>query len=230
MGATRDTVTSVMAHADSLLLGLLSRHELVAMRQEVELSEVVFGWDAPNRFSLRGANGQVIGSVMEDRGGVWGLIRRNILGTWASLTYAIFDSEGREIGRMSKGFSFFFHRIEVFEGERHFGSVTRAWSLLGRKYVLRAPDGTRLAQIRRPLFRLWTYPVVDMGGHEVARIGKKWGGVLREFFSDADTYAIQFTEQTLPVVRVLGLASMFLVDTTVTENNRGARGLLASGD
>ena len=56
-------------------------------------------------------------------------------------------------------------------------------------------------------------------GQEVGRIKKQWGGLLREAFSDADTFGVE-CEPTVPVeLRKILLVATFLIDFTYFENN-----------
>ena len=71
--------------------------------------------------------------------------------------------------------------------------------------------GQVVLEMRSGLFRIWTFPLFR-AGQEVARIEKKWGGVLREAFTDADTFLTTFTPAVRGVERALILAAAVFVD------------------
>jgi len=207
-------------------LPLLAGTDAVSIEQQRELSEIVIGFDVANRYRVLDADGRMLGEVLEEANGLTGMVLRNVLSTWRPLALHVRDTSGQEVARFRKSFSFFFHRLDVYVGGEKLGTVQRNWSLLGRKYTVSDPGGRVLARIKRPLFRLWRYPVYDLQGAEVARIGKRWGGLLTELFTDADTYGVHFTDAVGPELRALLFASMFLIDMTNTEDNANDGGLL----
>ena len=86
--------------------------------------------------------------------------------------------------------------------------------------------GHRFAQISGPRWRLWTFPVEGANGI-TATISKKWSGMLREFFSDADTFRVEFgpggwSEEQRAII----LAAAISIDFDFFENNQGNAGLL----
>ena len=204
---------------------VLAQTDALSVVQQRELSEILVGFDVANRYQVVGSNGETRGEVLEEAAGLTGMVLRNVLSNWRPMTLHVNDSSGTEIGRFRKTFSIFFHRLEVYADGERLGAVQRNWSLLGRKYTVEDRNGRVLARIRRPLFRLWTYPVYDPGGTEIARIGKRWGGLLTELFTDADTYGVHFTEACDPELRALLFASMFLIDMTNTEDNANSGGI-----
>ena len=56
-------------------------------------------------------------------------------------------------------------------------------------------------------------------GQEVGKISKKWGGALREMFTDADTFGVECDTQVPAEIRKILLVATFLIDFTYFENN-----------
>ncbi|HIE71348.1 MAG TPA: hypothetical protein EYP98_14915 [Planctomycetes bacterium] len=85
-------------------------------------------------------------------------------------------------------------------------------------------------QIYSPLFRIWTFKLM-FRDQEVGRISKKWGGLLKEMFTDADIFGVE-CDPSVPVeVRNVLMVATFLIDFTCFENNAGGgRGLNILGD
>lgn len=214
----------------TVMANLLLGADAVSVKQSRELSEILVGFDVANRYRVLDATGVQRAEVLEESSGLMGALSRNILGVWRPMTLHVNDLEGHEAGRLEKPFSFFFHRIDVYEGSALVGYVERRFSLLGRKYAVHAADGEELARLHRPLFKLWQYPVLDAGGSEIARIAKKWGGLLTEVFTDADTYGVRFTDACDGRLRMLLFAALFLVDITNTEDNAGSSGIFSWWD
>ena len=61
---------------------------------------------------------------------------------------------------------------------------------------------------------------------QTATISKKWGGALREVFSDADTFRIEFgTASWTEEQRAVLLAAAISIDFDFFENNQGSGGI-----
>ena len=73
------------------------------------------------------------------------------------------------------------------------------------------PSGAELAVLHGPFFRPWTFRVL-VAGREVGQITKQWSGLLREAFTDADTFGVQYGPGMNPQLRALALAATFLID------------------
>jgi hypothetical protein len=201
---------------------LVASRPRILVRQVKEWGEILVGFEAKNRFELLDASGQMIGRAAEEGDGLGAMFLRNIFGRCRAAKIHLYDRENRELGRGVKPFRWFFHRMEVFEGERKLGAVQRRWSWLDRRFTLEDAQGNELLTIRSPLFRIWTFKLL-LRDVEVGRISKEWGGALRELFTDADTFGVEFTDASLPLeIRKLLLVATFLIDFTCFENNAGS--------
>ena len=72
------------------------------------------------------------------------------------------------------------------------GRVERRFGVIYKRYDLFDAHGRCFARIRAPRWRLWTFPVEHEDGVSRAEVSKRWGGAMRELFTDADTYRIAF--------------------------------------
>ena len=61
--------------------------------------------------------------------------------------------------------------------------------------------------------------VHNQAGEEVGKITKEWGGVLREAFTDADTFGVHYGPAMNPQLRSLVLAATFLIDFLYFEDS-----------
>ena len=67
-----------------------------------------------------------------------------------------------------------------------------------------------------------TFMVHEPQGEEVARVTKQWGGIMREGFTDADTFRLQFHKDLDQEFRMLVLATAFAIDLDFFEK-KGSR-------
>jgi len=195
------------------------------VRQTKEWGEILIGFEARNRFEILNESGTTVGYAAEEAGGFTTILLRNLLGRCRAATVHIYDRDGKEAGRGDKPFRFYFHRMEIFDGEKKIGAVQRRFSILHRRFAVEDASGEKLLTILSPFLRIWTFKLLAEG-QEVGRISKRWGGVLKEMFTDADVFGVEFKNPRLPMdLKKILLGAVFLVDFTCFENN--TRGGLA---
>jgi uncharacterized protein YxjI len=204
--------------------GIVGENRRLLVHQVKEWGEILLGFECRNRYEIRTEDGGVVALAAEEAGGVGRMLARNLFGSMRACRVHIYDAEGREVATGVKPFRFYFHRMEVFEHGRKVGAIQRRFSFFHRLFSLEDEDGRELLRILSPFFRIWTFKLL-LDGHEVGRIGKRWGGVVKEMFSDADVFGVEFKHEKLPMeVKKLLLVATFLVDFVCFENNKGSGG------
>ncbi|MFT6081872.1 MAG: hypothetical protein ACJA0V_000673 [Planctomycetota bacterium] len=190
----------------------------VMIRQQKEWGEILLGFESKNRFELSDDEGQRLGLAAEESSGFGAMFARNFLGKCRKATIHIYDDAGNRVGRGEKPFSWFFHRMEVYDGTKKIGAIQRKWSWVSRKFAIENEAGREVMQIYSPIFRIWTFKLM-LEDQEVGRISKKWGGMLKEMFTDADVFGMEVDETVPNELRAILLVATFLIDFTCFENN-----------
>ncbi|MCB9878682.1 MAG: scramblase [Planctomycetes bacterium] len=205
------------------LEAIVGEHERVLIQQTKEWGEILLGFESKNRYELKTELGDRLGLAAEEAQGFGAWFLRNLFGRCRKATIHVYDRDGRQVGRGEKPFRWFFHRMEVYDGERKLGAIQRKWSWLHRRFAIENAAGEEVMEIFSPLFRVWTFKLMFQQ-QEVGAIRKKWGGLLKEMFTDADTFGLE-CEPHVPVeVRSILLVATFLIDFTCFENNQGKGG------
>lgn len=202
-----------------------SAHKRILVRQAKEWGEILLGIETRNRYELFDEHNQRFGFAAEESGGAGRVFGRLFLGSSRKATIHVHDESGKLLMRAEKPFRWFFHRMEVHVDGRMVGSVQRRWSWFHRRFTIENAAGEAVLEIDSPWLRIWTF-TIKFGGREIGEIRKKWGGIGRELFTDADTFGIQYDAlPDLEPLRPLLIAAVFLIDFTCFENNSGSSGL-----
>ncbi len=189
----------------------LERHAELMVVQKRELAEF-FGFESRNKYVIE-AGGVPIAYAAEQGKGFLGHFARQILGHLRSFEVHVFDPGRNLLFRAVHPFRFFFQRLEVVGADgRPIGAVQQRFSLFSKRFdVLDAAENVVLS-VSSPLWRPWTFSF-ERGGGEVARVEKKWAGLLREAFTDADRFRVSFPEASLGGdARLLVLAAALFID------------------
>ncbi len=198
-------------------------HGQLFVRQRKEWTEIVIDWETRNQYTVMDAQQNEIATVAEKAGGFADFFKRSFLRSHRPFEIGIFDRTGGLVCTLARSFFFFFSDLEVRDdGHRPVGRVERRFGVLHRKYDLYDEAGALFAQIKGPVWRIWTFPVADTRGTGQAVITKRWGGGLREIFTDADTFMIDFMQGSWSESerRVL-FAAAISIDFDFFENNQG---------
>jgi uncharacterized protein YxjI len=210
---------------------LEASHELF-VRQRKEWTEIVIDLETRNRYEVMDASGDTLGAIAEVASGFSAFLSRSFLGSHRPLDAHVLDRDSSELLHLTRPFFWLFSSLEVARADgAPLGSVERRFGVLYRKYDLLDAHGRCFARIRAPRWRIWTFPVVGEDGVSQAAISKKWGGALREVFTDADTYRVAFESGSWsPEQRAVVFAAAISVDFDFFENNQGRGGTISFGD
>lgn len=100
------------------------------------------------------------------------------------------------------------------------GRVRRRFGVLQRRYEVRDEIDGSAYELQGSLFRPWTFHVVR-DGERCGRIVKRWGGLFREGFGDADRFEADFPGDWPARHKTLLLGALLLLDFAHFESRLG---------
>jgi uncharacterized protein YxjI len=114
--------------------------------------------------------------------------------------------------RVTRPFRFYFHEASValLDG-RTLGKVKKRFSVFRRIYAVTDSKGRELFRIVGPLLRPWTFHIY-YGGRTIGAVRKQWSGLVREAFTEADTFTLEFPMKLQSALKLLLLGTVFLID------------------
>jgi hypothetical protein len=190
----------------------------LVLRQRREWLELFTDFEQANKYVILTEGGALAGWAMEKPGGFGRFLARSFLKAMRPFELMVFPAEGPgaqpELS-VRRPWTWFFAHLHVWDRDgRPIGQIRQRWAWVRRRLDLELPDGRVIARITGPLLHPWTF-ISERGpegsARENGRIEKKWGGLLREGLTDADTFLVTFGEQD-PTFRRLLLAAAVLVD------------------
>ncbi len=195
----------------SEMLAIVQQSSELMIVQRRELAEL-FGFETRNKYSLE-VNGAPFAFAAEQGKGGLAFLARMFMGHWRTFEIHFFDNARQLVLRAVHPFRFFFQRLEVFTADgRQLGAIQQRWAFFSKKFDVTDPSGRLLLSVSSPFWRLWTFAFVREG-RELARVEKKWGGMLREAFTDADRFRVAFESPELSLEeRSLVLAAGIFID------------------
>lgn len=180
-------LTDLQLKGVSMIFG--EQNELIFV-QKKEFGELL-GFETRNKFQVLASDKTPVAYAAEENTGVLGFLARQILGHWRSFNLHFFDMNRNQVLIAKHPFRIYFERLEVYTPDGVFqGALEKRFSILSKKFDVLSPSGKIILKVNSPLWRLWTFRFMDLRQSQVAMVEKKWGGVLKEFFLDADTFKL----------------------------------------
>lgn len=189
----------------------LDQENEVQVLQRREMAEL-FGFETRNKYQLADAQGNALGFAAEQGKGILAFFARYFLGHWRPFDIHIFNAQRQPLFRAHHPFRFFFQRLEIFDAAgKYLGALQQRWAFFAKRFDLHDAEGRLVMEMRSGFFKVWTFPFFR-GETEVARVEKKWAGLLREAFTDGDKFRVVFTPGVQGSERALILASALFID------------------
>lgn len=197
---------------DNPLATVLPHVPEVRVRQKREIAELL-GWESRNKYVVEGPDGQPIAWVVENGRSLLRSALRQFFGHWRRFKFEVFDPRKVKRADIEHPFTFLWGRLEVRDVSGvPVGVVQQNFGILTRSIDVLDPSGQTIFEMRAKVWRPWTFPI-SKAGREVARVEKRWAGVLKEAFTDGDDFRLAFHDPAIgPQERVLLIATALLID------------------
>ncbi len=205
-------------------LTLFFMHPILANNNAFAVREKVGIFKAANSYDFfHPETGELLmQSTEEDLGLFTKLLRFTDFKTFTPFDATVRDAAGRRVIRVSRGISFLFSRVEVFdEHDMPVGTFQERFSF-PRKKIEVLDNAGNIVLMLRGSFLAWDFTFFQMtsgGEEEVARIGKVWAGLAKELFTTADNYVLGMNPAlgAENPLRMMILAAVVCVDMVFKE-------------
>ena len=147
------------------------------------------------------------------------LLTRSFLSAYRPFEINLWDLQNNHILELKRPFRFYFHKMSIADGaEIKVGTIVREFSIINKKFSVLDGRGKQIMSIHGPLIRPWTF-FVKRAEREIGKISKQWGGLLKEIYTDADTFGVKFNKDIDKNSKYILLGAVFLIDFLYFENN-----------
>jgi hypothetical protein len=208
---------------------LIQKYPRYFIKQKKEWLEIFTNWESKNKYVVMSPDEKELAYIIEKDEGFMAMLKRVFLRSHRPLDISVIDFNGQQLLQLTRPFFWFFSDLFINQSGQKMGSVHRRFGILYKKYDLYDSNRQLFATIKCPIWRLWTFKVQDKMGKEICIISKKWQGFLKEAFSDADAFMVDFGHHhaSIPVdQKIILFATALSIDFDFFENNQGAGSVL----
>jgi len=209
-------------------VSLLGGSSRCYIRQLKEWGEILLGYEGSNKYELLNERGEKIGYIAEQGSGLFRLIFRSIFRSHRPLDIRIFDKQGVEAIVMKRPFYFFFSTMNVLDRKgNELGQIDQKFAIFRKRYELSDSRGKPFAKIDSGFFSFFTFDIESLTtGRSLGHIRKKWGNLLKEIFTDSDTFGVDLSHELSNEQKAIVLATAISVDFDYFEDNSPKRSIM----
>ena len=190
------------------------------IQQMKEWVEILTDFETKNKYQVLSNQGEEVGYVAEAGSGLWRIICRLFFRSHRPLDIRVWNKSGEEILKIKRPFFWFFSSLTVYgTNGQPLGEVHRRFAFFTKKYSLINQTGNEFLTIKAGIFKIWTFPMYDDSGQEVGKISKEWGGLLKEVFTDADRFGVEFPDYVSEEEKAVVFATAISIDFDFFEDN-----------
>lgn len=194
----------------------ITQHTSIIIRQRKELAEL-FGFETRNKYEILDSRGNLLFYCAEMQKGIAGFLLRQFFGHWRSFELHFFNPQKQITWIAKHPFRFIFQRLDITsQADGPMGNVEWKWGLLRKRFALHDLQTNKHMAIESGFFSFWTFPIF-YEGREIGKIQKKWSGALKEIFTDADNFLVEFSSDLTDRERKIILSAAILVDLNYFE-------------
>lgn len=197
------------------------------IHQQRQALEMVSLFEMRNRYDVLFTGAPYASGCIEERSHSWfNLMGRQLLGGCRPARLDVRDGADQLLLSLDKRFGLYFHELQVNDpAGQMLGVVRRQLHPLRPVYAIFDAKGLELLRIEGPWFSLPFFGQrynFYRGSEYVGHLVKRWGGLWKESFTDADNYQARLSPRLPELHRALLFAAVLLIDFGHHETSPGA--------
>ncbi|XP_046461866.1 phospholipid scramblase 2-like [Daphnia pulex] len=202
-------------------LEYLTAIDQLLVHQKVELLEAFTGFETTNKYTVKNSMGQKVFRATE----ISDCCTRQLCGPNRAFDMKIVDNNDHEVIHLNRPLAcsscFFPCCLQTMEVTAPpgtvIGSIQQEWSIIKPKFSIKDASGETVLTIEGPFCTFSMcgdveFNVYSRGGDKVGKISKQWSGLVREAFTDADMFGINFPLDLDVRIKAVMLGACFLID------------------
>jgi uncharacterized protein YxjI len=165
--------------------------------------------------------GAPIGIAREEPPGIVKYLRLAVNNKWLPTVVNVYEREGGEpVLSIHRGVALFRPKVHVTAGGQALGYFRAKAISIGPSFRMFDTQDREVGSVKGD-WKGWNFQLLGPNGEELGRVTKKWAGLAKELFTNADTYVISLGAMAAgrrDVAQLL-LAAGLAIDTVFKEKD-----------
>jgi uncharacterized protein YxjI len=195
---------------------VLFQHNVLVVNQKAKLIELT------NQYSVFDADGNTVGHVNQvGQSNVKKLLRLvSSVDQFLTHHFDITDASNALVMSITRPAKLFKSTVLINDSTgAELGRIVQE-NVFGKIHFALEVGGLKIGAIKAENWRAWNFSIEDADGREVARITKKFAGLVREIFTTADSYVVEIHENLSQPLHSLVIAAALSIDTALKQDSR----------
>ncbi|MBQ0047905.1 MAG: hypothetical protein KBT33_10475 [Prevotellaceae bacterium] len=172
-----------------------------------------------NGYKVYDANNNEIGLIKENMPGSRILLSLIVSKQNLPMTLEVYNMEGKMIASLTRGFTLFMSNMKVLDENGTQVATIKQKFGLKPKFELLDMSGAKIATIQGN-WTAWDFNITDTNNNPLGSISKKFNGLAKELFTDADKYVVNIEPSVTDEAQRIAIASTAAaIDMILKENN-----------
>lgn len=143
-----------------------------------------------NEYKVYDPMGLPVGAVTQHVTGWHKFLRLFLKKAMFPFELKVTDNNEKVLATIHRGWTFWMSKITIMDGEGNLtGFIRQKFRFLKPRFQVFDATETQIAEINGD-WKAWNFTITDQNGNQIGIINKKWGGVAKEFFTNADKYHV----------------------------------------
>ncbi len=165
--------------------------------------------------------GAPIGIAKEEPPGIVKYLRLAVNNKWLPTVVNVYEREGAEpVLSIHRGVALFRPKVHVTANGQALGYFRAKAISIGPSFRMFDMQDREIGSVKGD-WKGWNFQLLGAGGEELGRVTKKWAGLAKELFTNADTYVISLGTMATgrrDIAQLL-LAAGLAIDTVFKEKD-----------
>ncbi len=189
--------------------------DTLLVKQKKEWGEILTGFETKNNYEILDISGKQLYRAAEKSSFLFRWFLKNL----RPFTMHILSTQNNTVLKFKRPFKFFLHRISITDSSnKQLGMIQQKFAVFSKKFLVKDSAGKEIYQIHGPFLHPWTFNILKEY-REVGKISKKWSGMGKEMFTDADNFNIAFPQDINTEEKAVLLGCLFLIDMLYFEKS-----------
>ncbi len=193
--------------------GTLYTEPVLVVSQKAKLVEI------KNEYAIYNQEGQQIGAVRQVGQSTFRKVLRFVskIDSFLSHKLEIVDTQGNIVLKVERPAAFVKSKFQVSGPQGPIGEIAQK-NMFGKIKFGFIVQGQEIGSLNAENWRAWNFNIQNGSGQEVAKIAKKFSGLMKAAFTTADSYVVEINGQLDPTLHAMVLASALTVDTALKQH------------
>ncbi|HYG74554.1 MAG TPA: phospholipid scramblase-related protein [Planctomycetota bacterium] len=172
-------------------------------------------------YDLLSADGKIIGTAVERASGWKKLLKLFVNKQMLGFTVEILNEQQQVLLTITRPFTILRSVVSVFDANAtKIGYFRQHLLSLGGAFDVHDAQDKKIALLKGD-WKGWNFKFTDDSGQEIGTVGRQWGGIAKELFTNADNYVVHIERSKVTDVKQvqLMLAAALCIDMVLKEHD-----------